>query len=153
MSNCSSIMHIIAAPSCIQCSFGHTLPYCVTGSCTIAPVQLLTRCKDSCIVLVGSSSNICIACEVHSDETYISAEGTEQSLGLSLTSRRSQSLGSHLASRGSEGTWDRAAASAAAAATAPQQPPSGPPARFVFINVKACKCYLLLPVVMVREIS
>ena len=59
------------------------------------------------------------------------AEGTGQSLGMSMTSRRSQSLGGKLASHNSEDTWDRAAASAAVASTASTGlPPSGHPSKY-----------------------
>ncbi|CAK0784430.1 hypothetical protein CVIRNUC_007634 [Coccomyxa viridis] len=59
---------------------------------------------------------------VHPD----SSEGTNLSLDMSLASRRSHSLGDHLSTRGSEGAWDRSAATAVAAAAATQRPPPSP---------------------------
>ncbi len=66
------------------------------------------------------------------------AESTGQSLGMSMTSRRSQSLGGKLASHGSEETWDRAAASAAVASTASMGlPPAGQPSRYGLSRMSA----------------
>ena len=66
------------------------------------------------------------------------AEGTGQRLGMSLASRRSQSLGGKLASRGSEDTWDRAAESAAAASTATTGlPPPGQPSKYKLTSLSS----------------